>query len=153
MQNKRYISRYISIIFRHSQLYMYNRLKRYGLGRGQQAQLMMLFEHGVMTQEQLAKNLKIDKANIARSIDKLEHEGFVIRERSEIDRRSYNIILTDKAYAIKGEILSVVNSWINSLTKDMSEEEEELAIKLLKKMVDNARNSDLCGSKYPDKNK
>lgn len=152
MQNKRYISRYISVIFRHSQLYSYNRLRRYGLGRGQQSLLMMLFEHGVMTQEQLSRALKIDKANIARAIDKLEKEGYVQRERSEVDKRSYDIILTDKAYEIKGEILSVVNSWVSELTKDMSQQEEERAIELLKKMVDNARSSDLCGRKHIDDN-
>ncbi len=144
MQNERHISRYISIIFRHSQLYIYNRLKKYNIGRGQQSILLVLFEHGIMTQEQLAKELKIDKANIARAIDKLEAEGYVKRERSENDRRSYNILLTEKAYGRKEDIVDVVHSWSESLTKDMSEDEKQEALRLLTKMVDNARNSDLC---------
>lgn len=144
MQSKRYISRYISIIYRHSQLYIYNRLKHYGIGRGQQSLLLMLFDHGVMTQEQFARALKKDKANIARSIEKLEKEGYVRRERSETDKRSYDVTLTDKAYEIKEELIGVVNSWADSLTKDMNKEEQEQAIILLKKMVENSRKADLC---------
>lgn len=144
MQNKRYISKYISIIFRHSQLYIYNRLKKYGIGRGQQTLLLTLYEKGAMTQEQLARHLKIDKANIARSIDKLEAEGYVIRQRCENDKRAYHILLTDKAYEVREEIIKTVTNWSDVLTKGMSEDEQVLTLRLLSKMLDNARNSDLC---------
>lgn len=144
MQNKRYISKYISIIFRHSQLYIYNRLKKYGIGRGQQTLLLTLYENGAMTQEQLARHLKIDKANITRSIDKLEDEGYVIRQRCENDKRAYHILLTDKAYEVREEIIKTVTNWSDVLTKGMSEDEQVLTLRLLSKMLDNARNSDLC---------
>ena len=152
MQDKKYISRYISIIFRHSQVYIYNRLKQHGIGRGQQSIIMTLFDNGVMTQEQLARSLKLDKANIARGIDKLESEGYVRRERCENDKRSYNIILEKRSYEIRDEIISVLDSWADSLTKDVSEEEQQKALELLSKMVDNARNSDICNKAKEEQN-
>ena len=90
-----------------------------------------------LSQEELTEILNIDKGTTAKSIKKLETEGFVMRVKDKNDKRINRVYLTPKALEIKDEFLSSINAWENTLTLNLSYAEKEQALTLLKKITYN----------------
>lgn len=56
----------------------------------------ILAETGTSTGGAIAKRMHVAPATITALIDKLEHAGHVVRQRSETDRRQTMVVLTDR---------------------------------------------------------
>jgi DNA-binding MarR family transcriptional regulator len=134
------IPKYISMLYRSGSSYISKRLSKYNIGSGQHTFLAYLYHHDGVTQEQLSNDLYIDKSTTAKALKKLENEGYILRKVDEKDRRAYRVYLTDKGQAIIGDLFSILDEWNDTITKDFSEEEKELSIKLLQRMVENKNN-------------
>jgi len=132
------VARLVSTVHRHGYMHLSKIFDGYGLGKGQVKFLMVLCEQDKQTQEQMVHVLNIDKTTTARAIKKLEDEGYVTRIPHEKDRRSHLVCLTDKAFQMEPLIRSILENWTLTLTQDFTEEEKEIALKLLKRMADNA---------------
>ena len=96
MEDPREISGSISHIYRSHMAYMAKELEDYRIGSGQFDFLMVLYHGDGISQETLAKTLKVSKATSARAIQSLENEGYVYRQRDESDLRAYRVYLTEK---------------------------------------------------------
>ncbi|MCP3964777.1 MAG: MarR family transcriptional regulator [Lentisphaerae bacterium] len=130
--------RWISIINRLSDKYFRTELKRFGLGLGQHLLLAELYDQDKINQDTLAKHLEADKANVARSLNKLEALGYIERRQHPKDKRSRVIYLTPKAMYIKDDFVKVLRGWSLLLCSNLSTEEFETAIKLLQNMYSQA---------------
>jgi DNA-binding MarR family transcriptional regulator len=138
MENQESIGKLISCIYRYSHFHIAKKLEIYKIGRGQLSFLMTLYNRDGVSQENIARNLKIDKSTVARAIKKLMEEGYVIKERDTSDRRAYKVFLTEKAKIIKPKIINIVSEWFESLLSDFTEDERKILIIFLKKIVKNA---------------
>lgn len=132
------IGRWISLLYRYGQMYVGDRLKHSGIGKGQYIFLNALYKKDGINQEELSDYLKIDKGTTAKALKKLEAEGFVRRSVSRDDKRSYHVHLTEKAMSVKDEVRSALIGWRNVLTDGFAEEEKERALDLLARMGANA---------------
>ena len=65
----------IALIYRYSQSYFNEKLKKYGLGNGQYVFLLHLLDHEGINQETLAHMVKIDKTTAARAVARLAARG------------------------------------------------------------------------------
>ena len=72
------IGKYISQIYRKGRAFISKGLTQYDMGYGQMLFLLQLYKQDGISQEDLTKKLSIDKGTTARSIKKLEQEGFII---------------------------------------------------------------------------
>lgn len=133
------VSRLLSCLYRHTQMYFDQRLKSYDIGYGALAFLMMLYHHDGIHQEEISRKLHIDKATTARAIHKLETGGYIRREPDIADRRAYRIFVMDKALRLKPELHEFSKEWTQQLMADFSVEEQAQAFILLDKMAVNAR--------------
>lgn len=131
------IGKYISEIYRNSCRFFSKEFLKLNLGVGQYIFLIQLYKRDGINQEELSELLKIDKANTARAIKRLEEEGYVIRTRCKEDKRAYNVFLTDKALDIKEEFFGILQSWENNITQPLTEEEIIIVKKILKKITVN----------------
>jgi MarR family transcriptional regulator, 2-MHQ and catechol-resistance regulon repressor len=75
---------------------LYVSLSKEGLTESQFGVLEALFHLGPMSQKNLGDKLLKSGGNITLVIDNLEEGGLVIRRRGVIDRRYFNIHLTEK---------------------------------------------------------
>ncbi|MGL6168862.1 MAG: MarR family winged helix-turn-helix transcriptional regulator, partial [Fusobacteriaceae bacterium] len=82
----------------------------------------------------LANTLYIDKGTTARSLKKLEKEGFIKKEVLVSDKRTNIISLTKKAIELESEITIILKKWDTALATSLSEEEEKTLLILLKKI-------------------
>lgn len=87
-----------------------------------------------ISQEQLAKNICINKSNVARQAAALEEGGFIRREPCEQDKRVMRLYPTEKALELLPQIRSIMAAWRTRLLADISEEEQVLLESLLEKI-------------------
>ena len=87
-----------------------------------------------LKQDELAARLHVNKSNVTRQLTTLEDNGFVLRKRSETDRRSVEVYPTDKAREVEPEIHRVYSEWREQLFSGMSEEERDLLEDVLERL-------------------
>ena len=131
------VGKYISIIHRTGSSFLSKEFSKFNIGSGQYMYLIHLYKNDGLSQEELTEILNIDKGTTAKSIKKLENEGFVMRVKDKNDKRINRVYLTPKALEIKDEFLSSINAWENTLTLNLSYAEKEQALTLLKKITYN----------------
>lgn len=78
------------------QNYLRPYLSQLGLALGQPKVLRFLYFYGACSQKQLADYCEVDPAAICRTLDSLEKGGFLVRRPSKTDRRTGEVILTEK---------------------------------------------------------
>jgi DNA-binding MarR family transcriptional regulator len=137
MKKQESIGRLISCIYRYSQFNIAKKLDFYNIGRGQIGFLMSLYNCDGVSQEDMAKKLRIDKSTAARAVKKLINEDYIIKERDLSDKRKYKVFLTEKAKKIKPKIIRIVSEWSDALLSDFTDEERKILIKFLKKIIKN----------------
>jgi len=91
-----------------------------------------------ISQEQLAKNICINKSNVARQIVVLEEGGFVERRSSQEDKRVMELYPTAKTLELLPELRKVLGGWSRYLTQDFTEQEIELLGRMLSSMRERA---------------
>lgn len=128
----------ISIIFRYSHTFFERRLKKYGLGFSEQWVLMYLSAHSNVNQEAITKSFMIDKGSIAKTVSKLEAKGLIERIVNPENKRENIISLSVEGKKILGAMRAVLEEWNSSVYEDISEEEIEVAQRVMEKMVKNA---------------
>lgn len=131
------VGKYISIIHRTGSSFLSKEFSKFNIGSGQYMYLIHLYKNDGLSQEELTEILNIDKGTTAKSIKKLETEGFVMRVKDKNDKRINRVYLTPKALEIKDEFLLSINAWENTLTSNLSYAEKEQALTLLKKITYN----------------
>ncbi|MGQ9787895.1 MAG: MarR family winged helix-turn-helix transcriptional regulator [Candidatus Hadarchaeaceae archaeon] len=138
MNERKSIGRLISRLHWLTGSHLHERLKKYGIGSGQVPLLMRLYRGDGINQDQLAREIRIDKATCTRAIRRLEQTGYVRREADEADRRAYRVYLTEKAKGFRPIIEMTLKDWTEHLLTGFSGEEREMVFRLLERLVANA---------------
>ncbi|AFM41329.1 transcriptional regulator [Desulfosporosinus acidiphilus SJ4] len=139
MKNEYLIGRYISTLYRYGQSYSTKRLETLNIGSGY-GLMMRLYRQDGQSQEELSNFLKIDKGTTAKTLKRLEDEGYLLRKIDEKDRRAYKVFLTPKGYSVIPEIQSVIMDWENLITSGFNDEEIRKVEAILRRMAENAAN-------------
>ncbi len=85
----------------------------------------------------LEKNLNLTRPTVTGLLKRLEEKGFIRLEASCRDHRYKQILLTEKADRHHQEMLSNLREVEEQLYKDISEEEKEVLISILNKILRN----------------
>ena len=133
----RQIGRYISQLYRKGSTFINKGVSKYGIGSGQFMFLLELYIKDGKNQEEIAEALKMDKGTTARALKKLEEEGFVRRIKDENDKRAYKLYLTEKSKEIEENIKGLLYECEKSISKDLSQEEVDTLLTVLKKICIN----------------
>lgn len=115
------------------------RLEKKGVTRIQWIGLYYLGKHGQLSQKELSGYMHIKESTIVRLVDRMERDGFVLRQKSPSDRRTTMLSLTDKGHQYRHELLpegEIFNDWV---TADISSEELETFTSVLSRMLENSR--------------
>lgn len=75
-----------------------------GVTRAQWRVLVRLAGEAGMRQVDLAEAIDVEPITLCRMIDRLEDAGLVERRRDDVDRRAWNLHLTDKAEPLIGKL-------------------------------------------------
>lgn len=126
-----------SQLSRRFMLRLTKQLEPLGICAGQFGPLVWLWEHDDRTQAELCRCLDLDQSTLARTLTRMERDGLILREPDPDDGRVARIRLTDKAWALQSEALSVAHEVNKEAFCGLSAEEAEAFFHLAKRMIAN----------------
>ena len=91
------------------------------------------------SQEELAKELCLNKSTVARAVGCLEEKGYVKRTPLESDKRQFSVYPTEKMLSVIPEIRKASAEWRELLARDIPENELEIFYSVLERMQARAR--------------
>ena len=110
------------------------RLKEYGLTSNEGSVLMFLSRHSKVYQEELIKELQIDKSAVTRILKTLEDKQLIIKETSQEDKRNHILSLTSNGKMLYPQIKNVIKETTEVMLKDIDQNQQLLLEELLLKM-------------------
>lgn len=126
-------------IYRCTQVYVDKKLQKYKLSIGTYPYLFALKRLPGISQNEISRELNVDKAMSARTIKKLIELRYIRKEENEKDIRAYKLFITDDAEKVIPEIMEIMDEWVNILLQGNSEEQKEKGIIFLKGILENAQ--------------
>lgn len=87
------------------------------------------------TLSELTEKLEITKASTSVMLDRLEQHGFIRKVKSDNDRRSAHVHLTDKGDKAAHLHTDVHKQFAALLTKELTDSEKDILIVLLNKAI------------------
>lgn len=107
------------------------------LSRGQYLYLYRICENPGIIPNQLAELIKVDRTTAARAISKLEADGFVVKQ-SALDNKKNKLLYPTDAGLEAWEFIRREGAHSDQVTLEgLTEEEIEIAVKLLRRMRHN----------------
>lgn len=131
--------KYIAAIFRHQQIIINHHLEPYNMTSGQYIFLISIQENQAISQKELSKLVKIDKATTAKALKKLETAGYIYRAIDKDDKRYNKLFVTEKGLEFIPVLKKALDSITNLLTIGVSDKEYKKMLEVLKRILDNAQ--------------
>ena len=123
------------------------RASRLGVTRAQWRVLLRLANADGDRQVELAEALDVEPITLCRMIDRLEEAGLVERRRNEIDRRAWNIHLTERSKPVLHELQSLGHQFHQDALTGISEEDQRHAMAVLAQVRANLGKSNATTSR------
>lgn len=124
----------LQAITRCAKQFRTERMAKHGLKGFHTGYLSRICNNPGISQDQLAKNMLVDKSTVARQAAVLEDNGFISRTPSTKDKRVLQLYPTEKALALLPEIRKVVEEWDAIASASLTENELETLTQLLYKV-------------------
>ncbi|TXG38778.1 MarR family winged helix-turn-helix transcriptional regulator [Seonamhaeicola maritimus] len=121
------------------QYYLHKGFKEAGLDltKEQMIVLKRLHSHDGLNQNELALLVLRDKSSLARLLSKMERKNYIIKVQCTDDKRCNNLFLTDVGREVFKKTRPIINEIINKIETDVSKEEKQIMISVLKKIQSN----------------
>lgn len=111
-----------------------NLLRRLGLHPGQEMVMMYLWELGPQRQTDLIRLMDSDAATMTRTVQRLEHAGFVRRSPCADDRRAYLIEPTAAGRALRPQVEQLWNELEEIVIGGVGERERQTTHRVLESL-------------------
>lgn len=121
----------ISILYRKSHIWLNNSCIPYSLTAAQAVIILIVCDFEILTQDEITKRLALDKSVIAKTVTKLEELNFVIRKTNAKDKRTYDIMPTDKAREVYPFLKEQIDDSFQRMTANMTDSERREFKRLL----------------------
>lgn len=131
------VMKMISLIYRKTQIYLNERTKELGLSGAVAAFIIITCEHGRMSQYQFCEMMGMSKGTVAKTLSKLEKQGYVTRVENKEDMRFMDVYPTEKALEVYPVLRGIGNGWVGQMTDAMTQTEQAEFFEALKKVSDN----------------
>lgn len=100
------------------------RLTSHGVSTGQWPLLLYLWEKDGLSQKQLSRRVQIEEPTTTRTLDRMERDGLVFRQRDENDRRRIKVFLTPHGRQLREELIPFAQE-VNALaTHGLSDQDK-----------------------------
>lgn len=130
--------RQIAITYRCALRFREKELTDTGLSGCQTPYLTALYRRPGISQEEMARELNVNKSSVTRQLSALEEKGYVERRADPLDKRSLLIFPTPKALELHDRIFLCYRDWSRYLTEDFSPQEQAELSRLMAKIAKKA---------------
>ena len=110
-------------------------LKAYKITPPQFEVMVLAYSLGQVAQVELPKRLFLAKSTVSALLDRLEKWGYIRREQSAADRRTYLISLTAKGRGVVADVLERRGELVRRMLEALDPEEKASFLKTLQKIA------------------
>jgi len=136
------MSRFMKVlnnISRSQAIYRHNRIPAHDLQGGHYAFALAICREPGRSQEEIARELCLNKSTVARNLNYLEEHGYVTRQSLPNDKRQFSVHPTEKLLAILPDIRQVSSEWMEMLSEGIPQNELDIFDSVLRRMEERAR--------------
>lgn len=126
-------------ISRSQAIYRHGKVSADDLQAGHYAFVLAICREPGRSQEELARELCLNKSTVARNLTYLEEQGYLSRSPLPHDKRQFSVHPTEKMLAVLPEIKAASLEWMNLLSEGIPEEELRIFDSVLARMETRAR--------------
>ena len=101
--------------------------------------LMQLSSSDGLTQSQLVKATHMKGSTVSLAINKMEENGYVVRENNPYDMRSVRVYITRRGMELSEKIRGIIGKIEESVLKDLTKKDENNLTSLLELMLSNIK--------------
>lgn len=109
--------------------------KPFGLSKVEFSMLMLLLANGPLIPKRLAKTLALTPPKTTMLLDRMQGRDLLRRERSEVDRRSQYVVLTEQGTHIARSAAAAAPGAEAALANRLSRAERAILFELLEKVA------------------
>jgi DNA-binding MarR family transcriptional regulator len=118
-------------------MYVDKRLKKFNLTTGTYPYLLVLKRCKGINQNELSRELNIDKSLCSRTVKKLIGLNYIRLEENKEDIRAHKLYITNKAEDVIPKIIEIIQEWIHILVEGADDQETAISIEFLKRVLNN----------------
>lgn len=126
-------------ISRSQAVYRHSKISAKDLPSAHYAFVLTICRAPGRSQEELARELCINKSTVARHLSCLEEKGYISRLPLPNDKRQFSVYPTEKMLAVLPEIKQVSLEWMTLLSEGIPEDELAIFDSVLERMQNRAR--------------
>ena len=126
-------------ISRSQAIYRNSRITASDLNSCHYAFVLSICREPGRSQEELARELCLNKSTVARALNYLETNGYILRTPLPSDKRQFSVHPTEKMLAVRPEVRKASAEWRDLLAEGISDEEMETFNSVLERMEKRAR--------------
>ena len=126
-------------ISRSQAIYRKGKISANDLHTSQYAFVLAICRDPGRSQEELAKELCLNKSTVARALNSLEEKEYISRIPLSSDKRQLSVCPTEKMLAILPEIKEASLEWMTLLSEGIPQDELEIFDSVLSRMEARAR--------------
>src|SRR2546429_2456154 len=130
------ISLWISAVSRAHRQHAGALLHGLGLSAGQELLLMLLWDKQPRSQAELTREMAIEPPTVSKMLSRLERAGLIARERSELDRRTVLVTLTEAGQALEGPVNAAWRTLEEDTVAALSPQEQDTLLILLGRVLE-----------------
>ncbi|MBR9649041.1 MarR family transcriptional regulator [Clostridium tyrobutyricum] len=116
---------------------LFQRFREYDVTPEQWAVLNCLSEQEGITPKELSDIVFKDKPNTNRIVEKLQIKGLVVRKPHPVDKRAFQIFLTDDGWKLRDELIPKVMQLLEEATRKIKKHKVKEMKKLLNQIYNN----------------
>lgn len=129
-----YLANHMARVFEQA---LNKRINPIGLTTGTFPALLELWETDGLTQKQLVERLNIEQATMASTLNRMQRDGLVVREKHPTDGRAQLVWLTEKAQQLREPAIEAANAVNAKALQGLNKEEKELFLALMLRVIAN----------------
>lgn len=99
------------VLHKNNRKYLNDALSDYNLNLLQAMCILTIDQKDDITQKELTEMLYLTKSGITKAINKLQEDGFIVKEKSKKDSRKFVLKLTEKGKAIIPTLNAINDEW------------------------------------------
>lgn len=113
--------------------------------------MLLIHKKGEITMTELAEYLNSPMSTANGIIERLVKKGYVIRDRSDFDRRIVVLSLTEAGSDLINGFKELVSKYLDIILEELSDEEKQFMIRIIFKVIQSAQNKFDRSSKPEEK--
>ena len=126
-------------ISRSQAIYRHSKISAKDLQSGHYSYVLCICREPGRSQEEIAKDLCVNKSTVARNLNFLEENGYILRRSLPTDKRQFSVHPAEKMLAILPEVKTASVEWMTLLSEGIPQNELEIFDAVLHRMETKAR--------------